>query len=205
MNFQRGIEVGENDTLNVYDQKNGTGKMIAFSERFAYSDDQDEAAIGADKGAGGNMNFYGGIFEATTKRECRGAAIGGGGFGSGGRMIFYAGNYTINAIYGTSTGIGSCEEATGSTGAIAIYGGSVTAKSRFGGAAIGGKTAKTDLSIFTAARSTRLLTAIKQVRASAAAGERNRAIPSISAAVRSFHRALTARVSAAARAAVIIL
>ena len=106
VNFQRGIEVGENDTLNIYDQKNGTGKMIAFSERFAYSDDQDEAAIGADKGAGGTMNFYGGIFEATTKRECRGAAIGGGGFGSGGRMIFYAGNYTINAIYGTSTGIG---------------------------------------------------------------------------------------------------
>ena len=140
VNFQRGIEVGENDTLNVYDQKNGTGKMIAFSERFAYSGDQDEAAIGADKGAGGNMNFYGGIFEATTKRECRGAAIGGGSFGSGGRMIFYAGNYTINAIYGTSTGIGGGYHGRASRCSgegIIIYGGTFDVSSFLSGAAIG--------------------------------------------------------------------
>lgn len=41
VDFRRGLEVSEGDTLNVYDQKQGTGKMIAFCERFAQRDDQD--------------------------------------------------------------------------------------------------------------------------------------------------------------------
>ena len=173
VDFKRGLEVSEGDTLNVYDQKQGTGKMIAFCERFAQRDDQDEAAIGGDtKNDGGNMNFYGGNFEVTTKTETRGAAIGGAGFRAGGRMIFYGGKYTIDVKYGNSTGIGggykgqlyretgegttiyggtfdistylsgacigSGIDANRSTGAIAIYGGDITAKGRSGCAAIGG-------------------------------------------------------------------
>lgn len=127
VDFRRGLEVSEGDTLNVYDQKQGTGKMIAFCERFAQRDDQDEAAIGGDKGLdGGSMNFYGGNFEATTKRETRGAAIGGSGFRAGGHMIFYAGNYTVKARFGSSTGIGGGYkgEASRCSGeGITIYGG----------------------------------------------------------------------------------
>ena len=140
VDFQRGLEVGENDTLNVYDQKNGTGKMIAFCERFAEHDDQDEAAIGADRGNSGNMNFYGGNFEATTKRETRGAAIGGGGFGAAGRMIFYAGNYTVKARFGVSTGIGGGYKGQASYCSgegIIFYGGTFNIETFQSGAAIG--------------------------------------------------------------------
>lgn len=141
VDFRRGLEVSEGDTLNVYDQKQGTGKMIAFCERFAQRDDQDEAAIGGDKGLdGGSMNFYGGNFEATTKRETRGAAIGGSGFRAGGRMIFYAGNYTVKARFGSSTGIGGGYkgEASRCSGeGITIYGGTFNIETFQSGAAIG--------------------------------------------------------------------
>ena len=141
VDFQRGLEVSEGDTLNVYDQKQGTGRMIAFCERFAQRDDQDEAAIGGDKGLdGGSMNFYGGNFEATTKRETRGAAIGGSGFRAGGRMIFYAGNYTVKARFGSSTGIGGGYkgEASRCSGeGITIYGGTFDIQTFQSGAGIG--------------------------------------------------------------------
>ena len=141
VDFQRGLEVSEGDTLNVYDQKQGTGKLIAFCERFAQRDDQDEAAIGGDKGLdGGSMNFYGGNIEATTKRETRGAAIGGSGFRAGGRMIFYAGNYTVKARFGSSTGIGGGYkgEASQCSGeGITIYGGTFDIETFQSGACIG--------------------------------------------------------------------
>ena len=141
VDFKRGLEVSEGDTLNVYDQKQGTGKMIAFCERFAQRDDQDEAAIGGDKGLdGGNMNFYGGNFEATTKRETRGAAIGGSGFRAGGRMIFYAGNYIVKSRFGSSTGIGGGYkgEASRCSGeGITIYGGTFDIQTFQSGAGIG--------------------------------------------------------------------
>lgn len=141
VDFQRGLEVSEGDTLNVYDQKQGTGKLIAFCERFAQRDDQDEAAIGGDKGLdGGSMNFYGGNIEATTKRETRGAAIGGSGFRAGGRMIFYAGNYAVKARFGSSTGIGGGYkgEASHCRGeGITIYGGTFDIQTFQSGAAIG--------------------------------------------------------------------
>jgi len=141
VDFQRGLEVSEGDTLNVYDQKQGTGKMIAFCERFAQRDDQDEAAIGGDKGLdGGSMNFYGGNFEATTKRETRGAAIGGSGFRAGGRMIFYAGNYIVKSRFGSSTGIGGGYkgEASRCSGeGITIYGGTFDIQTFQSGAGIG--------------------------------------------------------------------
>ncbi len=141
VDFRRGLEVSEGDTLNVYDQKQGTGKMIAFCERFAQRDDQDEAAIGGDKGLdGGSMNFYGGNFEATTKRETRGAAIGGSGFRAGGRMIFYAGNYIVKSRFGSSTGIGGGYkgEASRCSGeGITIYGGTFNIETFQSGAGIG--------------------------------------------------------------------
>ena len=141
VDFRRGLEVSEGDTLNVYDQKQGTGKMIAFCERFAQRDDQDEAAIGGDKGLdGGSMNFYGGNFEATTKRETRGAAIGGSGFRAGGRMIFYAGNYIVKSRFGSSTGIGGGYkgEASRCSGeGITIYGGTFDIQTFQSGAGIG--------------------------------------------------------------------
>ncbi len=141
VDFKRGLEVSEGDTLNVYDQKQGTGKMIAFCERFAQRDDQDEAAIGGDKGLdGGSMNFYGGNFEATTKRETRGAAIGGSGFRAGGRMIFYAGNYIVKSRFGSSTGIGGGYkgEASRCSGeGITIYGGTFDIQTFQSGAGIG--------------------------------------------------------------------
>ena len=140
VDFKRGLEVGENDTLNVYDQKEGTGRLIAFCERFAERDDQNEAAIGADSGNSGNMNFYGGNFEATTKRETRGAAIGGGGFGAAGRLKFYAGTYIVKARFGVSTGIGGGYkgEASYCTGeGITIYGGTFDVQTFQSGAGIG--------------------------------------------------------------------
>ncbi|MBU5462258.1 InlB B-repeat-containing protein [Lachnoclostridium sp. MSJ-17] len=141
VDFKRGLEVSEGDTLNVYDQKQGTGRMIAFCERFAQRDDQDEAAIGGDKGLdGGSMNFYGGNFEATTKRETRGAAIGGSGFRAGGRMIFYAGNYIVKSRFGSSTGIGGGYkgEASRCSGeGITIYGGTFDIQTFQSGAGIG--------------------------------------------------------------------
>ncbi len=140
VDFQRGLEVGENDTLNVYDQKEGSGKLIAFCERFAEHDDQNEAAIGADSGNSGAMNFHGGNIEATTKRETRGAAIGGGGFGAAGRLIFYDGNYTVKARFGSSTGIGGGYkgEASQCSGeGITIYGGTFDIETFQSGACIG--------------------------------------------------------------------
>ena len=140
VDFRRGLEVGENDTLNVYDQKNGTGNLISFCERYAQRDDQDEAAIGADKGNSGDMNFHGGNFSVTTKTETRGAAIGGAGFGSAGRLIFYGGKFSIDVKYGNSTGIGGGYKGMASlrTGeGITFYGGEFEISTYLSGAAIG--------------------------------------------------------------------
>ena len=139
VNFKRGIEVNVYKHLEIFPQKNETGKLIAVSERFAERDDQGEAAIGSDYGTGGNITFHGGNIEAKALTACQGAAIGGAGGYSAGCLTFYAGRYNVRNSGGYSAAIGggyrggACRFSDG----LRIYGGTFDIYGYAGGAGIG--------------------------------------------------------------------
>ena len=162
-----GIGVLGSNSLTIYGQTNGTGKLICQNVA------DNHAGIGGNAGtttsgvAGncGQITIHGGMIEVTGGSN--GAGIGCGPFGTGDTINITGGTVTaqggssgagigcghngtggtINVTGGTVTaqggsngaGIGHGSGAEKSFGTITISGGKVTAKGGFGGAGIGGK------------------------------------------------------------------
>ena len=136
----KGITVSNEDTLNIYGQTNGTGKLTITG-----TDNYNAAIGGINRESGGTVNIHGGtvtaIGGAGSNPVGGGAAgIGGGGGdegssgGGGGTVNIYGG--TVTAIGGSSTegggagiggGGGGNSSSGGRGGTVNIYGGTVTA------------------------------------------------------------------------------
>ena len=131
-----GIRVTEGNTLNIFCQKEGTGKLVATGADGC-------AGIGGGRGADGwnnppvkgfpggtcgNVTIYGGVIRATGKGG--GAGIGGGAGGCGGDVL--PGEGGQDSLWPCRGGAG------GAGGIVAIHGGRVTAEGGAGGAGIGG-------------------------------------------------------------------
>ncbi len=119
-----GIEVNEGYVLNIYGQKNDTGKIVAQSDR------SHKAGIGGYGGNGGTVTVNGGTVSATSYS---GAGIGGGNAGIGGTVTVNGGTVTATSKLGA--GIGGGKQGNG--GIVTVNGGTVTATSE-SGAGIGG-------------------------------------------------------------------
>ena len=125
-----GIEVKNGNSLTIYGQKKGTGKL------YAKNNDKD-AGIGCGPNSGiGEITIHGGVIEAHGGKY--GAGIGSGdGRQMNSRIIIYGGDIkAYGGAYGA--GIGSGDETGGTDGDIVIYGGKVYAKGGTDGAGIGG-------------------------------------------------------------------
>ena len=117
--FEKGLNVAEGATLNIYAQSGGSGEL------YAYSNDLESACIGSGSWQSfGTVNIYGGVIDALPKLSSNAAAIGGGNGGGGGSVNIYGGDVTATARYG-GAGIGSGKQ--GSNTSITISGGTVTA------------------------------------------------------------------------------
>lgn len=117
-----GISVADGNTLNIYAQSEGSGKLIANGPA-AY------AGIGGDRRCiGGVVNIYGGVVLATggidTETDASGAGIGGGTGRSMGAFTIYGGTVTANGPE-YSAGIGGGFGGKG--GDVTVYGGTVNA------------------------------------------------------------------------------
>ena len=122
-----GIRVGPDDTLNIFCQRGGTGRLIANGF-------ENCAGIGGGYGGtGGTMTINGGVVTATGGSF--GAGIGGGRCGAGGSVTINGGTVTATGGW-NAAGIGG--GITGVGGAVTITGGTVTAQGNGGGAGIGG-------------------------------------------------------------------
>ena len=134
----KGFTVQGSNSLTIYGQTNGTGKLYAGTTSFSdQTADENYAAIGGEKNnAGGTFTIYGGMVYAVGGKTA--AAIGGGYYGAGGTINIHGG--TVKAIGGSNAAsIGGGLNAAG--GNITIDGGSVdvnsASRSSFG-AGIGG-------------------------------------------------------------------
>ena len=136
LHASKGIAVTQGNTLMIYGQEAGTGKL------YATNSDQNAAAIGANKNTdGGTIVIYSGEVEAEATHKYP-ASIGGAGWYNGyfGDITIYGGK--VNAIkrtedYGKAIGSGYQDPSSSvtMTGGIHIYGGEVIATTR--GYAIG--------------------------------------------------------------------
>lgn len=127
----KGITVAGSNTLNIYAQTNGTGKLTATTNMM---DDMFNAGIGGANGSCGTITINGGNVTATGA-NC-GAGIGGGN-GAGGTITINGGT-VIATGRADSAGIGGGEN--GYSGTITINGGNVTANGGNGGSGIGSGT-----------------------------------------------------------------
>ncbi len=125
----KGINVSVGNSLNIFDQTNGTGSIIATSNT------SDVSGIGGGyNGTGGTVNILGGTVTATgTGRD--GAGIGGGLYGAGGNVTVYGGNIIATGS-SEAAGIGGGYGRAGGT--VNILGGTVTATGGSSAAGIGG-------------------------------------------------------------------
>ena len=162
-----GIYVAAGGTLNIYGQKEDTGKLICQGGKYqAGIGGNDEtahgtiniyggtvAATGGDYGAGigmgdesegtcGNITVYGGMVEARGGTDA--AGIGGGNEGRGAKINIYGGSvHAYGGKYGAGIGAGDDR----GLDCVRIYGGSVYAKGGKYGAGIGeGYSADSDTS-----------------------------------------------------------
>ena len=130
-----GIHVLPGNTLIIKGETQGTGKLIASSNK----NNQDDGAAGIGGGYGvpcGNIEIQGGDITATGEIMC--AGIGGGGEAACGNITISGG--TIKATGGSNgAGIGSGGDSDGnsSCGNITISGGTITATSLYAAAGIG--------------------------------------------------------------------
>ena len=136
----KGIKLSEGNTLNIYGQSAGTGKL--------YVDDSSEnAAIGGDgsdtNGENcGSLTIYGGDIKIITSPQS--AAIGGGNGsggngGNGGTVIVYDGNLYAKSGFHVTIGGGYGRTNGGNGSSLSVYGGKVTAASDSFTAIGGGK------------------------------------------------------------------
>lgn len=131
---QRGINVAEGNSLTIYGQEKGTGKLTATGDR-------NGSGIGASSERNaGNITIKGGMVNA---RGSMGAGIGGGEKGMGGTVVISGGSVTAQGGAGAA-GIGAGYGAHNTYGSVTISGGRVTAAGGYvhdghgGGAGIGG-------------------------------------------------------------------
>ncbi len=155
----QGVNVGAGNSLTIYGQSDGTGKLTAtggvFQAGIGGNSNQSGTitinggtvtATGGDGGAGigggkedegGTITINGGTVNATGSTDA--AGIGGGGGGNGGNITINGGTVTATGSttpYSGSAGIGG-GGVYGSGGTIIIRGGTVIANGA-GGAGIGG-------------------------------------------------------------------
>ena len=155
----QGVNVGAGNSLTIYGQSGGTGKLTAtgggFQAGIGGNSNQSGTitinggtvtATGGDGGAGigggkeaegGTITINGGTVNATGSTDA--AGIGGGGGGNGGNITINGGTVTATGSttpYSGSAGIGG-GGVYGSGGTIIIRGGTVIANGA-GGAGIGG-------------------------------------------------------------------
>ena len=130
-----GIVVSDGNSLTIYGQENGTGKLIANGMK--YSGGFYSAAIGGcdvttEMANGGTITINGCQITATASSNA--AAIGGGNGGHGGNIIINGGTVSANgAAYSAAIGGGS----RGNSGNITINGGIVSAETSGSSSAIG--------------------------------------------------------------------
>ena len=123
----QGIHVDESQSLTIYGQSVGTGKLTA---RGGF----DQAGIGGNKDqSGGTITINGGT--VTANGGYGSAGIGGSGKAEGGTITINCGTVTANGSEG-GAGIGRGYSGTGGT--ITINGGTVTATGGVNSAGIGG-------------------------------------------------------------------
>lgn len=128
LNANAGITVAQSNSLTIYAQENGTGKLIATAQSSSGNTGSNAGIGGTGSGGiGGAVTIYGGTVTATGGT----AEYGGSGAGIGG-----AGGE------GGEGGIGAIGSNGGAGGTVTIYGGTVTATGGAGqaggGAGIGG-------------------------------------------------------------------
>ena len=123
-----GFYVEPGGTLNIYGQKNDTGKLVCKARKY-------QAGIGSnDETAHGTINIYGGTIDATGGDYGAGIGMGDQCDDTCGKITVYGG--TIDAQGGTdAAGIGGGNEGRGAK--INIYGGTVTGTGGKFGAGIG--------------------------------------------------------------------
>ncbi len=128
LNVKARINVRDSNSLTIYGQVRGTGKLSA-------SGGWGEAGIGGSQNVpGGNITINGGTITATGGGKS--AGIGGGTKGGGGNITINGGTITANSgEYAAGIGGGS----DGSAGNIIINGGRITATGGNYGPGIGGK------------------------------------------------------------------
>ena len=131
LNATKGITVTGGNSLTIYGQSGGTGKLTAKG-------DQLQAGIGGNNGqSGGAITINGGTVNATGGLQA--AGIGGGYNGAGGTITINGGTVTAEGVgnrLGGGAGIGGGYSGAG--GAITINDGTVNATGGFDSAGIGG-------------------------------------------------------------------
>ena len=131
LNATKGITVTGSNSLTIYGQSGGTGKLTAKG-------DQLQAGIGGNNGqSGGAITINGGTVNATGGNWA--AGIGGGYNGAGGTITINGGTVTAEGVgnrLGGGAGIGGGIYGTG--GAITINDGTVNATGGYDSAGIGG-------------------------------------------------------------------
>ena len=150
-----GIQVAENNSLTIYGQSGGTGKLIATLTGGSYNaaiggngQEGKNASTGGIGAPGGTVTIHGGT---VTAQSHFGAGIGGGSgwsSGAGGTVTIYGGTVTASSDGGAGIGGGGNNwensygtiigGTAGAGGTVTIHGGTVTAKGGNLGAGIGG-------------------------------------------------------------------
>lgn len=135
LNATRGISVTSDNSLTIYGQSGGTGKLTAQA-RYVGSC----AGIGGNTGvdaAHGNITINGGTIEATSYGDAAGIGSGSGGSGTNGTITINGGSVTATANVSNGAGIGGGFSNNIAGGDIVITGGTVEAKGAKWAAGIG--------------------------------------------------------------------
>ena len=134
LNANKGISVTNGNSLTIYGQKSGTGKLTARAHQ-VYS----SAAIGGTDDnnthqdtAHGDITINGGVIEATGAGDAAGIGGGTGATGTSGTITINGGKVTANGG-GNAAGIGGGYANNATGGDIVINGGDVTATGTYGG------------------------------------------------------------------------
>lgn len=131
----RGVNVPVNTTLNVYGQKNNTGRLIGNGIN-------NSAGIGGKSGEScGSINIFGGYVSGTGYYQCAGIGSGKGADMAGtitiyGGTVSATGGENVSANSSGAPGIGSSVDGN-FTGSLIVYGGTIYANAKANAAGIG--------------------------------------------------------------------
>ncbi|MEE0510379.1 MAG: S-layer homology domain-containing protein [Peptococcaceae bacterium] len=131
LNIDQGIHVTGSNSLTIYGQEHGTGKLIAKKVM------EENAAIGGNyKEPGGVIKINGGTIDVVG--GWYGSGIGGGQSRSGGNIIINGGLIYAEGDYGAGIGGGGYGDGSDEEEKIVINGGTIFATGKNNGAGIGG-------------------------------------------------------------------